>query len=188
LPDDSRRLIEAMHTIESLLSGGNSAGPGAPPYTIRTHRPGDVGWVIGRHGVLYCREYGWGERFEALVAEVLARFLRDFDATRERCWIAEIGGNPVGSVFLMKETDEVAKLRMLLVEPEARGLGIGARLVNECILFAREKGYRTLTLWTQANLDAAQHIYEKAGFRIAKEEMHQHFGVPALGRTWALAL
>jgi len=182
---DSRRLIEAMHTIESLLGAG---AHGAAPFTIRTHRSGDIGWVIWRHGVLYSRECGWGEPFEALVADIAAGFLRRFDARRERCWIAEVDGNPMGSVFLVKETDEVARLRLLLVEPEARGRGIGSRLVNECIAFARDTGYRALTLSTEANRDAAQHIYRKAGFQLVKEEMHQHFGVPALGRTWELAL
>jgi DNA-binding MarR family transcriptional regulator/GNAT superfamily N-acetyltransferase len=186
---DRRRLIEAMHTIEGLLGGGGPAAkPGAASYSIRTHRPGDIGWVIWRHGVLYSREYGWGAQFEALVAEILARFLRGFDARWERCWIAEKDGNRVASIFVVKETDEAAKLRMLLVEPEVRGMGIGSRLVNECIAFAREAGYRTLTLWTQANLDAAQHIYQKAGFQIVKEEMHERFGVPVLDRTWELAL
>lgn len=186
---DSGRLIEAMHTIERLLGSDASAShPERAPYTIRSHRPGDIGWVIWRHAVLYSREYGWGEQFEALVAEIGAQFLRQFDARHECCWIAERFGNPVGSVLLVKETDEVARLRLLLVEPEARGLGIGEHLVRNCIEFARATGYRTLTLWTQSNLDAAQHIYEKAGFRITKEEVHQHFGVPAFGRTWELAL
>jgi DNA-binding MarR family transcriptional regulator/N-acetylglutamate synthase-like GNAT family acetyltransferase len=186
---ESGRLIDAMHTIEHLLGREASASQAeTEPYAIRLHRPGDIGWVIWRHGVLYRREYGWGEQFEALVAEIGARFLRQFDPGRERCWIAERLGNPVGSVFLVKETDEVAKLRLLLVEPEARGLGIGEHLVNNCIEFARATGYRTLRLWTQANLDAAQHIYQKAGFQIVKEEMHELLGTPSLGRTWGLSL
>ena len=188
-PPDSHRLIEAMHTIEHLLGGETFDGRSEnPPYTIRLHRPGDIAWVIWRHGVLYLQEQGWGEQFEGLVAEIGANFLRRFDPERERCWIAERFGNPVGSVFVVKETDEVARLRLLLVEPAARGLGIGAHLVNNCIEFARTTGYRTLTLWTQANLDAAQHVYQKAGFRIVKEEMHELLGPPTLGRTWELSL
>jgi DNA-binding MarR family transcriptional regulator/N-acetylglutamate synthase-like GNAT family acetyltransferase len=185
LPElDRQRLVESMHTIETLL-GARERGA---PYTIRTHRAGDIGWVIWRHGVLYSREYAWGPLFEALVAEIGARFLREFDPHCERCWIAEKDGRNVGSVFVVKKSDSVAQLRLLLVEPEARGLGIGERLVNECVAFAREAGYQTLTLWTQANLDAAQHIYEKAGFRIVSEETHQTFGEPAQGRTWELEL
>jgi len=182
---DRQRLVEAMHTIENLLSPRDH---GAAAYTIRTHREGDIGWVIWRHGVLYAGEYGWGMAFEALVAEIGARFLRQFDPARERCWIAEKDGRPVGSVFLVKKSEQVAQLRLLLVEPEARGLGIGARLVNECIAFARDCGYRTITLWTQANLDAAQHIYSKAGFRMVAEEAHHIFGEAAQGRTWELEL
>jgi DNA-binding MarR family transcriptional regulator/N-acetylglutamate synthase-like GNAT family acetyltransferase len=186
LPDaDRQRLVEAMHTIECLL---DSRGQKAAPFTIRTHQAGDIGWVIWRHGVLYSREYGWGAVFEALVAEIGAKFLREFDASRERCWIAEMDGRNVGSVFLVKKTDEVGQLRLLLVEPEARGLGIGARLVEECIAFARQAGYQTLTLWTQANLDAAQHIYKKAGMHIATEETHRIFGEPAQGRSWEMEL
>ena len=186
LPElDRQRLVESMHTIETLLGGRECSGA---PYTIRMHRAGDIGWVICRHGVLYAREYGWGAQFEALVAEIGARFLRDFDPRRERCWIAEKDGRNVGSVFLVRKSETVGQLRLLLVEPEARGLGIGERLVNECIAFARDAGYQTVTLWTQANLDAAQHIYAKAGFRIVNEETHHTFGEPAQGRTWELNL
>jgi DNA-binding MarR family transcriptional regulator/GNAT superfamily N-acetyltransferase len=181
---DRDRLIEAMHTIEKLV--GNRGG--TPQVTLRPHEPGDIGWVVWRHGVLYWNEYGWGAPFEALVAEIAAKFLRDFDPRRERCWIAEMDGRKVGSVFLVKASDEIAKLRLLLVEPEARGLRIGERLVKECVAFARQAGYQTITLWTQANLDAAQHIYRKAGFRITREEIHHLLGPPALGRTWELDL
>lgn len=153
-------------------------------YTLRQHRPGDIGWVIHRHGVLYFREYGWDERFEALVAEIAAKFVQNFDPARERCWIAEIDGAIVGSVFLVRQSDEVAKLRLLLVEPEARGLGLGQRLVEECIGFARAAGYREITLWTQAELLAARHIYEKAGFHLAAVEKHHHFGPEMVGEMW----
>jgi len=184
-PVEQSRLIGAMGTIEGLL--GERAEPKAP-YLLRTHQPGDMGWVIHRHGVLYAEEYGWDERFEALVAEIAAEFVKNFDEKRERCWIAERDGAMVGSVFLVKKTDRVAKLRLLLVEPSARGLGIGGRLVNECVRFARQAGYRRITLWTQSNLDAARHIYRKAGFRVMKRERHESFGHKLTGETWELSL
>jgi GNAT superfamily N-acetyltransferase len=138
--------------------------------------------------VLYAREYGYGELFEALVAEIAAKFVRNFDARRERCWIAERDGEIAGSVFLVKKSAKVAKLRLLLVEPAARGLGIGRRLVDECIRFARQAGYQTITLWTQEELHAAQHIYEKAGFRMVREQPHLDFGIPMVGQIWEMAL
>jgi DNA-binding MarR family transcriptional regulator/GNAT superfamily N-acetyltransferase len=182
---DQNRLTTAMETIESLL--GERAEP-KTPYLLRTHQPGDMGWVIHRHGVLYAEEYGWDERFEALVARIAAEFIQNFDAKRERCWIAERDGVIVGSVFLVKKSDRVAKLRLLLVEPSARGLGIGVRLVDECVRFARQAGYRKITLWTQSILDAARHIYRKAGFRAVKRERHESFGHKLVGETWELSL
>jgi DNA-binding MarR family transcriptional regulator/GNAT superfamily N-acetyltransferase len=179
------RLTAAMETIKSLL--GEQAEPKLP-YLLRTHQPGDMGWVIHRHGVLYAEEYGFDEAFEALVARITAGFIQNFDAKRERCWIAERDGAIVGSVFLVKKTDRVAKLRLLLVEPSARGLGIGGRLVDECIRFARQAGYRKITLWTQSILDAARYIYQKAGFRVVKREPHQSFGHKLVGETWELTL
>jgi DNA-binding MarR family transcriptional regulator/GNAT superfamily N-acetyltransferase len=184
-PVEQSRLIGAMGTIEGLL--GERAEP-KTPYLLRTHQPGDMGWVIHRHGVLYAEEYGWDERFEALVAEIAAEFVKNFDEKRERCWIAERDDAIVGSVFLVKKTDRVAKLRLLLVEPSARGLGIGGRLVNECVRFARQAGYRRITLWTQSNLDAARHIYRKAGFQVVKRERHESFGHKLTGETWELSL
>jgi DNA-binding MarR family transcriptional regulator/GNAT superfamily N-acetyltransferase len=182
---EQNRLAAAMATIQGLLD--ERADPKVP-YLLRTHQPGDMGWVIHRHGVLYAEEYGWDERFEALVARIAAEFIQKFDSRRERCWIAERDGAMVGSVFLVKKSDRVAKLRLLLVEPSARGLGIGGRLVSECVRFARQAGYRKITLWTQSRLVAARHIYRKAGFRVVKRERHESFGHKLMGETWELTL
>lgn len=182
-PDEQRRLVGAMRTIERLLGRG-----GAGTVTLRPHRPGDMGWVVQRHGELYWREFGWDERFEALVAGVAAQFIREFDPAWERSWIAEVDGERAGSVFATRESDEVAKLRLLLVEPWARGHGIGARLVDECIAFSREKGYRTLRLWTNHVLVSARRIYQAAGFRLVGEETHDSFGTPLVAETWELEL
>jgi DNA-binding MarR family transcriptional regulator/GNAT superfamily N-acetyltransferase len=182
---DRGRLVEAMRTIEELLG---ARSPRQGPYLLRPHQPGDMGWVVHRHGVLYAKEYGWDERFEALVAGVVAEFIRDFDPKRERCWIAEREGELVGSVFLVKKTDKVAKLRLLLVEPTARGLGLGARLVDECIRFSRQVGYKKITLWTNDVLLSARRIYEKAGFQLVHSEPHHEFGTGLIGETWELEL
>src|ERR1043166_876323 len=179
------RLIEAMATVEQLLG---ERRPAATPYLLRPHQEGDMGWVVSRHGLLYAQEYRWSMEFEALVAEIVAAFIRNFDARHERCWIAEIDGAPVGSVFLVKQSDEVAKLRLLLVEPQARGLGIGARLVGECIRFARFCGYRALTLWTNDVLVSARCIYQAAGFRLVAEEKHHSFGHDLVGQNWEMDL
>lgn len=182
---DQGCLIEAMATIERLLG---EPPPDRVPYILRPHQPGDIGWVIHRHGVLYAQEYGWDETFEALVAEICAQFLKSFDPKRERCWIAEKDGLNVGSIFLVRQSDEVAKLRLLLVEPRARGLGIGRRLIEECIRFARLKGYRRMTLWTNSVLVAAAHLYRQAGFRLVEEERHHSFGHELVGQNWELDL
>jgi DNA-binding MarR family transcriptional regulator/GNAT superfamily N-acetyltransferase len=178
-------VIAAMRTIQRLLDA--QPEPKAP-YLLRPHQPGDMGWIIHRHGVLYAREYGWDETFEALVAEIAARFIRHFDPKRERCWIAEREGEVVGSVFLVKKSATVAKLRLMYVEPGARGLGIGSRLVEECIRFGRLVGYRKIVLWTNSVLVAARHIYRKAGFRLVRSEPHHSFGHDLVGETWELTL
>jgi DNA-binding MarR family transcriptional regulator/GNAT superfamily N-acetyltransferase len=182
---DQRRLLEAMQTIEGILEKGFKF---SEPFVLRPPEPGDMGWVVQRHGLLYAQEYGWDERFEALVARIVADFVDDYDPARERCWIAEIGGERVGCVFLVRASDTVAKLRLLLVEPRARGLGLGTRLVEECIRFARRTGYKTLTLWTNSVLDAARHIYEKQGFELVEEEGHHSFGQDLVGQNWDLTL
>lgn len=182
---DQNRVAGAMDEIETLLG---DRPPQRVPYILRPHQPGDMGWVIQRHAVLYTREYGWNENVEALTAEIAAQFLRDFDAEHEHCWIAEKDGENVGSIFLVRQPDEVAKLRLLLVEPKARGLGIGKRLVDECIRFARRKGYRKITLWTNDVLTGARRIYQNAGFRLIEEKRHRDFGPDLTGQVWDLEL
>jgi GNAT superfamily N-acetyltransferase/heme-degrading monooxygenase HmoA len=162
--------------------------PGGQAYTLRTHRPGDMGWVVHRHAALYAQEYGWDAQFEALVAEIVTQFLKTFDPEKERCWIAERDGAVVGSVFVVKDSATTAKLRLLYVEPDARGLGIGQRLVEECIAFARTAEYRQLTLWTNSVLTSARRIYEAAGFRLTKQEPHHSFGHDLVGQYWTLDL
>jgi DNA-binding MarR family transcriptional regulator/predicted GNAT family acetyltransferase len=176
-------LVGAMQQIEALLGAR-----GAAPWLLRQHRPGDIGWVVARHGALYAEEYGLDARFEALVAQVAGAFLAHHDPARERCWIAERDGVNVGSVFLMQKSDEVAKLRLLIVEPTARGSGIGRRLVTECIGFARSAGYRRITLWTNDVLLAARTIYQQTGFRLVASAPHQDFGPPMIGEDWERAL
>jgi len=184
-PDARGRLIAAMRSIETVLG---AQAPSPEPYVVRNHRPGDMGWVVHRHGLLYAQEYGWDERFEALVARIVADFIQHEDPEKERCWIAERHGEIVGSVFLVKKSKTVAKLRLLLVEPSARGLGVGSRLVGECERFARQAGYRKIILWTNNVLKDARRIYERAGYRLVLEEPHQQFGEGLTGETWELAL
>jgi len=189
LPDASQdRLIGAMQTIQSILGAPELAGADRAPYLLRPHQPGDMGWVVHRQGLLYAREYGYDETFEALAAEIVAKFIQDYDPKRERCWIAERNGEVVGSVFLVANLKTVAKLRLLYVERSARGLGIGGRLVAECIRFARQAGYRKIVLWTQSELDAARHVYQKAGFRVIEKKPHHSFGKDLTAETWELSL
>ncbi|WP_454617302.1 bifunctional helix-turn-helix transcriptional regulator/GNAT family N-acetyltransferase [Bradyrhizobium cenepequi] len=181
-PDDRVRLTGAMGMIERLL------GEAPPRAVLRDPRPGDMGWVVQSHGALYASEYGFDSSFEALVAEIVAKFLTSFDASRERCWIADLDGAAVGSVFLVRHSDDIAKLRLLLVDPAGRGQGLGKRLVGECITFARACGYRKITLWTQSILVAARKIYQDAGFVLVKSEPHRSFGQNLVGETWERAL
>ena len=180
---EQTRLVDALQAVEGVLEKKKDGR-----LTLRSHRPGDMGWVIGAHGRIYAAEYGWDERFEALVAQIAAAFINDFDSERERCWIAELNGEPVGCVFLVKKSKTVAKLRLLIVEPRARGIRLGRRLVDECIKFAREKGYGRLVLWTQSNLAAARHIYKAAGFKLVQRQVHQDFGIKLTGEYWELDL
>jgi DNA-binding MarR family transcriptional regulator/N-acetylglutamate synthase-like GNAT family acetyltransferase len=182
---DVSAVTAAMGVVRRVLGGTAVA---QEPYHLRDLVPGDIGWIVHRQAVLYTREYGWDNTYEALVAEILAGFVKSFDAKRERSWIAEREGQVIGSVFLMKKSEDVAKLRLLYVEPSARGLGLGRRLVDECIRFARAKGYKKLTLWTNDCLVAARKIYEAAGFKLVAEEPHHSFGKDLLGQTWDLDL
>jgi GNAT superfamily N-acetyltransferase len=179
---DRDRLLAAMRTVETLLTGEKG------DIILRAHRPGDMGWVVQAHGELYAHEYGWDERFEGLVAGIVAKFIADFDPRRERCWIAQMDGERVGSVFVVQAGKTVAKLRLLIVEPRARGRGLGKRLVQQCIAFAREKGYRRLVLWTQSNLAAARAIYRDCGFRLKRTHKHASFGVKLSGEYWERVL
>ena len=185
---DRARMVAAMGTIGSLLNGPEAAPVRQGPITLREHRPGDMGWVVQAHGELYAREYGWNSEFEALVAEIVAGFLRGHDPKRERCWIAERDGERIGSVFVVRASDEAAKLRLLLVTPEGRGSGLGRALVREAVRFSRERGYRTLTLWTNDVLSAARAIYVSEGFMLRRSGQHHSFGHDLVEQTWELEL
>ncbi|HZA19632.1 MAG TPA: bifunctional helix-turn-helix transcriptional regulator/GNAT family N-acetyltransferase [Actinomycetota bacterium] len=184
-PARERALTDCLSTIEELLGQERRA---APAVTLREPRPGEYGWVVCRHGSLYSEEYGWDARFEALVARIIADFMDGHDPDAERAWIADLDGEPVGSVFCVRDSDEVARLRLLLVDPRARGAGIGERLVGECIRFARSAGYRELVLWTNSVLEAARRIYERAGFELIAEDASERFGKELIGQDWSLVL
>jgi len=183
--EEQQRLVKSMGAIRELL------GPPADSdktFGVRTHRPGDIGWVIARHGQLYSQEYQWDSTFEGLVAGIAGKFLTHFDPQFEHCWIAEKDGERLGCVFLVRQSSAVGKLRLLLVDPVARGMGVGTKLVDECIGFARKVGYRKLTLWTNDILHAARRIYERVGFYLVKEEKHHSFGHDLVGQYWELKL
>ncbi len=183
--EKQQRLLQAMQTIEDIFDQGLKF---SEPFFLRFHEPGDMGWVAHRHGVLYAHEYGWDEHFEALVAQIVADFINNYNPARERCWIAEMNGEIIGSVFVVQSSETVAKLRLLLVEPKARGLGLGTRLVEECVRFARRKDYQKLILWTNSILVEARHIYQKVGFTLVAQEAHHSFGHDLVGETWELVL
>lgn len=171
-----------LRQVQSLLS----PQPATPAVRLRTHRAGDMGWIIQRHGTLYEKEYAFNSDFEALVAEICAKFLREYNPATERCWVAELGDTPVGTIMLVRGSDGIAKLRLLLVEDSARGHGVGGMLVNECVSFAQQAGYKGVTLWTQSNLHAARRLYAAAGFKLAGSEPHNSFGRSLVGETWTL--
>src|SRR5436305_5307721 len=185
---DQARVVGAMNTVELLLGESSEASRAVPAIILRSHQPGDIGWVTSAHGALYAAEYGWDMTFEALVGKITAEFIENFDAKRERCWIAELEGERIGSVFVVRKNDEVAKLRLLIVDPRARGLKLGTHLVEECLRFAKASGYSSMTLWTQSNLTAARGIYQRAGFNCVAQEPHHSFGVDLIGETWDIKL
>ncbi|GJL89065.1 MAG: GNAT family N-acetyltransferase [Minwuia thermotolerans] len=185
---DQRSLMAALQSASTLLARASGRPVPTPVVTLRSHRPGDMGWVIAAHGRIYATEFGWDHTFEAMVADIAAAFLRDFDPEWEHCWMAEIDGVPVGSVTVVRKSPEEAQLRLLIIDPSARGLRLGERMVEECIRFATAKGYGKLVLWTNDSLHAARRIYQKAGFRLVEEEPHHSFGVDLVGQNWELDL
>jgi GNAT superfamily N-acetyltransferase len=184
-PAQQDDLVGALRTAESLMS---ETWPGAADVILRAPQAGDFGWIVQRHAVLYAREYGWGDEFEGVCAQIVADFINKFDPRCERGWIAELGGQNVGSVLLARDSDEVARLRLLLVEPAARGRGVGKLLTDECVRFARTCGYRRITLWTHSVLTAARHIYQQAGFRLTSSEKRRSFGQDVVSEHWDLKL
>ncbi|MEO7127951.1 MAG: bifunctional helix-turn-helix transcriptional regulator/GNAT family N-acetyltransferase, partial [Rhodoferax sp.] len=188
LPLESRRqLIDSMATVQRLL-GADVPGPATRIAVLRDPQPGDMGWVVQQHGEIYAREYGWNSEFEALVADIVGKYLKNFRPDSEKCWIAELNGERVGTVFVVRKSPTVAQLRLLILDPQARGLGLGGRLTDECIAFARGKGYKKMRLWTNSCLEAARAIYAKRGFRLVKSEPYHGFGHDLVGETWELRL
>lgn len=183
-----KQLVTAMQIIESLLGEKSAGEESVPPCTLRAPRHGDFGWIVARHAELYAQEYGWGEPFEGLCAQIVADFVNNYDPARERCWIAELEAENVGCVMLVKDSPDVARLRLLLVDPKARGLGVGARLVDDCVRFAREAGYKKVTLWTHSILTAARHIYQGAGFTLSASEPKRSWGQDVVAEYWDLEL
>lgn len=186
-PPERQQVVEAMARIERLLDPASAPAP-TRTVVLRDPQPGDMGWVVQQHGELYAREYGWNSAFEALVADIVAQFVRKFQPGWEKCWIAELDGERVGAVFLVRKSAGTAQLRLLLLAPSARGLGLGGRLTDECIAFARAKGYRKMVLWTNSCLEAARAIYAKRGFKLDKAEPYEGFGQQLVGETWSLRL
>lgn len=187
-PAERQQVVEAMHTVQGLLDPERAAPAKATTAILRDPAPGDIGWVVQQHGELYAREYGWNSAFEALVADLAAQFLRKFQPKWERCWIAELNGERVGAVFVVRKSATTARLRMLILAPQARGLGLGTKLTDECIAFARRKGYRKMVLWTNSCLTAARGIYAARGFKLTKSEPYEGFGQQLVGETWELKL
>ena len=188
-PARQTQLIAAMNLIEQLLGGEDELKPSERrDYIVREPRPGDFGWIVKRNAEIYADEYGWTAPFEGVCSQIVADFVNKFDPKRERCWIAEMKGENVGSIMLAKDDDDTARIRLLLLDPKARGLGIGTRLVDECIRFARRAGYKKITLWTHSVLTAARHIYQKAGFRLMRTERHRSWGRPVVSEHWDLEL
>jgi len=181
---EQARVVVAMDTIETLIA----RDPNTRAYTLRSPQPGDMGWVVSKHGSLYAKKYGWDSTIEAITADIVSAFLKNYDPKRERCWIAEMDGEPVGSVFLVRDSDDVARIRLLIVDPKARGLGIGRDLATQSIAFARTAGYRKITLWTHSVLTAARAIYQREGFALVKSWVHEDFGKPVESETWELVL
>lgn len=184
-PSERNQLVEAVERVRELLGERMES---KTPYLLRLHEPGDLGWIVHRQAILYAEEYGWDWTYEALAAEIVAQFIKNYDPKRERAWVAERDGKRVGAVLVAKESDEIAKLRLLHVEREARGLGIGKRLVEECVRFARQAGYRRMMLWTQTILHAARGLYKQAGFQVVQEKRHHSFGKDLTAETWELNL
>ncbi len=184
---DRHQLIAAMDRVQRLLAPANTPGK-TPVAVLRDPQPGDMGWVVQQHGEIYAREYGWNTEFEALVADIVAQYVRNYQPGWERCWMAELDGERVGSVFVVRKSKTVAQLRMLILTPKARGLGLGARLTDECLAFARSKGYKKMVLWTNSCLGVARDIYAKRGFQLVKSEAYKGFGQSLVGETWELKL
>jgi len=182
-PPEQERLVGAMRAVETMIAPAPHA---QCEIVLRQPKPGDLGWVVARHAELYAQEYGWGENFEGICAQIVADFVSKYDAKRERCWIAEMDGQNVGCVFLVKDTEAIARLRLLLVDPVARGRGLGTKLTDECVRFARGCGYQGITLWTHSVLTAARHVYEQAGFRLTSSEKRKSFGKDVVSEYWDL--